>query len=583
MNKSMAYDSIRWFYGGGMTDNAEVLNNISLSAGPNIVKLVAYNECGSDTLTKVVMLAANGQSATTTFLRTYGSTGNDVCNSFWETNDGYLAAGYSDGLTSNKTNANGKDIYLMKTDKYGNQVWAISYGGTGDEEINIIRPDGIGSENIIMGGYTSTFSGTNNDVLVQKIDGSGNFVWANTFGGTGDESAKFIKKTSDQGYIVVGQTNSAGAGNNDIFVMKLDSTGNEQWQKAYGSTGEETAVYVEEVSGQYVIGGTTDGAGSGGTDGFAMKIDGSGNFVWANTYGSTGDESFNSGKIDGSGNFVWAGSTNSVGNGGDDGMVMKIDGSGNFVWANAYGSTGDESINDGKIDGSGNFVWAGSTNSIGNGGDDGMVMKIDGSGNFVWANAYGSTGNDGAKVAYSTNDGIIAWGNAAPNPGDNDIFCFKMDSVGNTACDQSSGNISGTTFTATKTALSFTITNDPFGTSVSGTNNTVSLPNSGNIAKDSSLCSKVVSNSNIFDSKTQESIDVYPNPSTGIFTIDMQMIEGNATIEVYNILGARVHLETVKVNLSEQRTIKLAGHKSGIYILKVHTANKTYTQKLIFN
>jgi len=117
---------------------------------------------------------------------------------------------------------------------------------------------------------------------------SGYSLWARVYGGQGDDFGTF-KRTSDGGYIIAGQTLSFGAGGGDLLVMKLDSNGNIQWQKTYGGPGQDLAYDVEETQdGGYIVGGGTGSFGAGGWDMWILKLDSHGNVQWQKTYGGWG-------------------------------------------------------------------------------------------------------------------------------------------------------------------------------------------------------------------------------------------------------------------------------------------------------
>ena len=91
--------------------------------------------------------------------------------------------------------------------------------------------------------------------------------WAKTYGGTGDDRAYSIQQTNDGGYIVAGLTNSSGAGGYDVWLLKLDASGNIEWQKAYGGTYWDWAESVQQTNdGGYIVAGCTYSFGAGRSD-----------------------------------------------------------------------------------------------------------------------------------------------------------------------------------------------------------------------------------------------------------------------------------------------------------------------------
>ena len=117
---------------------------------------------------------------------------------------------------------------------------------------------------------------------------TGSQVWAKTFGGTGSEWAFSVIQTIDGGNAFAGYTTSSGAGKADVWLVKTDSYGNQQWNKTYGGKAFEWASSVIQTSdGGYAIAGSTYTSDAGGYDFWFVKTDSSGNQLWNKTYGGT--------------------------------------------------------------------------------------------------------------------------------------------------------------------------------------------------------------------------------------------------------------------------------------------------------
>jgi hypothetical protein len=168
------------------------------------------------------------------------------------------------------------DAWLVKVDSAGVPQWNKTYGGTSGE----IAPSIVNCSDggYVFTGYTASYGAGQTDMWLVKVDQNGVQQWAKTFGGTQTDYGMCVISTSDGGYAAVGLTNSAGAGDNDFYVVKTDSTGNLQWSKTYGYSGSDIAYGVVETSdsGFVVVGYTTV---SGGSDGLAVKLDSAGNVL----------------------------------------------------------------------------------------------------------------------------------------------------------------------------------------------------------------------------------------------------------------------------------------------------------------
>lgn len=360
---------------------------------------------------------------------TFGGTGGEQMGSMsaQETDDrGFILSGYT-----TSTGAGGLDFWVVKVDEDGNETWSNTYGGTGNEYALSILP--TSDSGYIIAGKTDSVGAGGDDFWVVKIDSSGGQMWAYPYGGTGNESAFAIQETTDGGYIVAGTTSSYGAGSNDFWVVKLDVGGNQTWANAYGGTGYDDAYAIIQTSdGGYAVTGLTDSVGSGGYDVWVVKLDSAGNQTWANAYGGTGQDIAQSIQQTSDGGYIVAGNTSSFGVGGDF-WVLKLDSAGNQTWANTYGDTGNESAWAVQQTTDGGYIVAGSTDSAGAGMDDFWLVKLDPSGTELWNKTHGGTGTDIAlTVVESTNGGYMLSGDTDSfGSGGNDFWVVKTDPDGN--------------------------------------------------------------------------------------------------------------------------------------------------------
>ena len=187
--------------------------------------------------------------------------------------------------------AGNKDIYLVKTASDGTLLWTKTYGGVGlDIGLSAQQTNDGG---YIITGFTRTFQGgTNSDVYLIKTDSNGNLLWSKTFGGSNDDYGYSVWQTNDDGYIVAGNTDSFGAGAFDIYVIKTNSAGDTLWTKTYGGIDNDDGVNsVQQTSdGGYIIGGSTNSFGAGNRDIYLIRTDSSGNPIWSKTFGGINDD-----------------------------------------------------------------------------------------------------------------------------------------------------------------------------------------------------------------------------------------------------------------------------------------------------
>ncbi len=228
--------------------------------------------------------------------------------------------------------------WVLKLDGSGNVQWQKMYGGTSGDHVSSIQQTSDGG--YVMAGATHSFEG---DVWVLKLNPDGTVAWQRTYGGSDTDWASSIQQTSDGGYIVAGYTDSFGAGDSAAWVLKLDGSGNVQWQKTYGGTSGEGVDSIQQTQdGGYVMAGDTYSFGAGGSEAWVLKLDGSGNVQWQKTYGSTDYDVAHSIQQTQDGGYVMAGDTYSFGTGGSEAWVLKLDTNGEIPYC---GATSNATVN----------------------------------------------------------------------------------------------------------------------------------------------------------------------------------------------------------------------------------------------
>lgn len=150
--------------------------------------------------------------------------------------------------------------------------------------------------------------------------------WQQTIGGTDDDGALSLIQTSDGGYALVGYTRSYGAGEDDFWLVKVDSSGKMQWNQTYGGAESDIAFSLLETSdGGYAFAGSTCSFGAGNHDSWLVKTDASGNMQWNQTYGGTGSDIASSLIETSDGGYALAGYTYSNGAEKSDLWLVKTD------------------------------------------------------------------------------------------------------------------------------------------------------------------------------------------------------------------------------------------------------------------
>ena len=207
-----------------------------------------------------------------------------------------------------------------------------------------------------------------------------------TFGGENDEQGRDIELTSDSGFIMVGSTSSFGAGNSDIYLVKVDSNINYEWSAAIGHEFTEFGHAVKQTADNgYIICGYTNSIGNGRYDAYLVRTDDKGKLLWEKTFGGFEWDFAYDLEITADGGFLIVGETHSLGNGNADAYLIKTDKDGNLLWEKTMGGTGKDIAHALIATKDGNFAFCGenaSKNPANKG--DAWLVKFDGNGDTLW-------------------------------------------------------------------------------------------------------------------------------------------------------------------------------------------------------
>ncbi|PMQ00831.1 MAG: hypothetical protein CBR30_09160 [Dictyoglomus sp. NZ13-RE01] len=356
--------------------------------------------------------------------KTFGGPNDDVAYSIKKTSDGgYIVAGYTESF-----GMGGKDVYILKLDANENLIWQKTFGGSDDEWANAIQrtSDGgyivAGTKLVPKGGIKYDY-----DIYILKLKSNGDLDWEKTFGEEGtDEKAFSIIETAN-GYIV------AGSKGGDAYILKLNTNGNYVWDKTFGGYDEDDAYSIQQTSdGGYIVAGrkyTTNRF-----DVYVVKFDADGNKVWENTFGgSKWDEAYSIQQTS-DGGYIVAGYTESFGKGWRDVYILKLDAKGNLIWQKTFGENADEWANDIQRTSDGGYIVAGLTWSFGAIASDAYILKLNADGSLIWQKTYGGSNWDSAASVQETDDGgyIVAGHTDSFGMGGKDVYILKLDKDGNT-------------------------------------------------------------------------------------------------------------------------------------------------------
>jgi hypothetical protein len=376
-------------FGGASGDEAF---SVLQTADAGILVTGTTASFGEDNALLVVKLNSGGSivwTKTFTDVADYNST------SAVETKSGEIA------IAATSTS---EDVLFLKLDAKGNILVQKTYGGDGkDWPTQIIQTSDGG---FIIAGNTTSFSEGQGQGLILKIDASGGVKWATTLGDVDTEKQVLACESGDNGIVAACSTAIRGAGDDDILVCKLNSSGSLGWARTFGGASEDVATSIASASGtDSVVAGYTASLGAGNDDCYVMRINSSGGVVWSNTYGTGyNEEWYGMTKASDSG-FVLAGLTLGFDAKNDDVFLAKLNAGGAVQWAETFRGDNSDYANAVTQAADSGFVAVGVTESFASFDQqnyDFLVIKTDSSGGIPGSSKYLFSANLHAAIAKLT-------------------------------------------------------------------------------------------------------------------------------------------------------------------------------------
>jgi hypothetical protein len=366
--------------------------------------------------------------AANTFVATYGASGQDYgLGAVPMADGGYVFAGGTDSA-----GAGSLDLWVIRTDFEGNVVWDKTYGGIGNELFELFSITETKDDGLLLTCMTNSFGAGKYDAWLLRLDGEGNVLWQKTYGGSQNDAFTSLLATEGGDFYAAGISDSFSAGDTDAWVLKLDGSGNVLWEYTYGGTASDVPLAATPASGGGILMvGETESFGASLDDAWVLRLDGEGNPLWERTYAGTSDDSARAVAAAADG-FLIVGSTDSFGAGNHDVWVLKLDASGNILWQETVGGSGDDFAWDVEILPDGGSLILGYTRSFGGGKADIWVLRLDAAGNVEWEHTYGGADDENAFDLEPTADGgfVIAGGTSTFTGGKADLWALKLNSAG---------------------------------------------------------------------------------------------------------------------------------------------------------
>jgi hypothetical protein len=171
-------------------------------------------------------------------------------------------------------------MFLVKTDSDGNQEWTKTYGGTGTDKGYSVQQTSDGG--FIISGVTTAEYGF--DIRMVKTNPNGEEEWNQVFGNTLNDIGFSVDQT-DGGFVVVGYTELFGSGDEDVLLVKLNADGSPDWEKTFGGNGIDRGHSVKTIDGGFMIIGFTESFGAENKDVWLIKTHADGSLDEEKTFG----------------------------------------------------------------------------------------------------------------------------------------------------------------------------------------------------------------------------------------------------------------------------------------------------------
>jgi hypothetical protein len=249
-------------YGGNLSDNGKSI--IEVSNGGYLI-IGDTKSFGSESYD--IYLIKIDEDGNTLWEKTYGGDDWDKGWSVQETSDDKLIMV---GSTQSFGSGN-EDVFFAKLSQDGDTIWTKTFGGESSDWGYSVQEVSEGGY-IIVGG-TSSFGEGSLDAYIIKTDANGDLIWSKSFGGVDEDEAYHVRETDDNRYIVAGRTESYGKGYNDFYILEIDNNGNSIWSSTYGGTGTDRCYSLDVTSDNgFILVGETNSFGNGGGDVYLIKI-----------------------------------------------------------------------------------------------------------------------------------------------------------------------------------------------------------------------------------------------------------------------------------------------------------------------
>ena len=364
------------------------------------------------------------------FEATFGGRYTDVATDvIIEKDGGFSVYGYTESFGHGQ-----KDVYVVRTDKYGNKLASYAYGGSEtDKAYAALR---LGDGSTIVVGDTTSFGNRAQSIYVARIAKNGKMMWQRGIYNDKDDyySGQSVASDGKGNFLIAGYEDHVKFFGSQLngMVTALHPSGKIYALRYYGGKDDEKFHSIIATKDGYVLAGESDTWGHGRKDAYVVKIDKSGNRIFERVFGYKYDESAAQVIEANDGGYVVVGTTDSDTDRRKDIFVVKMNAKGERLWQYHYGTREeDEGLSITRAHGGG-YLIAGYTKDTKNYDRDIYLLKIAENGEALWERRYGGSRDESANKIKRTHDGYVIVGyKYSSQTFSKDLYLLKVDKNGN--------------------------------------------------------------------------------------------------------------------------------------------------------
>ena len=358
-----------------------------------------------------------------TWERVLGGMANDAATALAILSGGGVAVA---GWTESK-GAGGADVWILKFDEKGKTIWEHTRGGPGDENATAIveLPQG----ELAIAGWRKAKGSKTANMLVGKIDASGNTIWERAYAGNGDEYAAGLAVLPNGRLAVAGVPRDSGRKRPKMRLVKIGANGNISWQLTFDTAIADRFGALAALADGGLAVATSTTYQRDHHDLWILRLDRSGKQVWGNAFGGQRNEYADAIVALKDGGFLVAGRIEGGRGSSDEIQIIKLNSSGNPVWERTFSGIESDGVKSLAVLPDGAIVAAGSTRSGGAGDYDAWLLKLDPLGNQIWESSFGGNKNQHANaLGVLPNGGLVVAGTTdSKGAGKQDLWLVRLD------------------------------------------------------------------------------------------------------------------------------------------------------------